>query len=757
MKNITATPPVHRIGNLRILTASAAALLASFAGARGQAINISAAGPYAQNFNLLPTAAGTNWADNSTIPGWYARADTNATTATLPLPIGIYNGGSAVVSGFLSIGDTGNTERALGARPTTTNYGMVIMGALFRNTSGGPLAVGDIQYNGELWFTQQTSPNVDGFQFFYQISSAPITNLGGFTVNNGNTYAANAAVADPGWTRFAALDYSDTNAAGATALATPVVKTIKFALGVTLQNNEYLMLRWRNPNDTAGDAVMGIDDLTVAFTAAPKIYNLGHSVGGTAPNGVLAVSPNLYWLSGTLPVGLATGDSIAFSQDITTGLGTALITAPAAVTVGTITLGNTIGDYTLKTDADVTTTGFTGTGTRALRKTGTAAIVVTGPSTGNAGLIFDAGSIKLDSTTGGGLSGPISTTTGVLSTGGITVMGTGTGSATIGGGATDTTGNTYVGTTTVASGNLIANKLAGTTAIPGDLVVQAAGTFRYSGNTDGNQIADTSKITIDGGAFGDITAAGVNPTNPGPAETVTDVTLTANGGNFSSGRAVFTATGAFRVLAGKALAHRAGTITANEVEIGATGSIDLDGGSTTAVTGYSRLTVGGGGLVLTSGTINLNSHASVASATSVGSILTLNGDVTSVGTSKILDIRDAIMTAAVATVDLGGTARGFDVTGQLTIGSSTAPLPLTNGGVVKNGTGNLTITGSNTWTSLDINSGTVSVGDIPPPSPALGGDPVFGDTGSPAAVPEPGALSLLAAGLLGTLGRRARK
>ncbi len=753
MKNNPSASSSDRIGKLPILTASAVALLASFAGARGQAISISGVTTYTQNFDTLPTTAGTDWTDDSILPGWYARTDV-LTPPTLPaLPIGIYDGGAAVTSGLLSIGNSASTERALGARPTSVNYGMVVLGALFQNTSASALAVGDVDYNGELWFTQATANNRDGFQFFYQISAAPITALDPFLVNNGATYAANAAVSDIGWTRFASLDYSDTNATAGAALAAPVIRNIKFSLGVTLLPNEYLMLRWRNPNDAAGDAVMGIDDLSVSFTAAAKVYNLGHTVGG-APDGVLAVSPNLYWLSDTVQDGFATGDSIAFSQDITAGPGTATITAPAAVTLGRITLSNTIGTYTLQTSGDVTATGIVGTGTQALRKSGAGALVLLGQSTGNAGLIFDEGSITLDSTAGGSLSGAISTTAGVLSTGGITVTGNGVVSAAIGGGSGDTTDNTYVGTTTVASGSLVANKAAGVIAIPGDLLVQTGATFRYAGNNAGNQIADTSSITIDGGTFGDVTAAGANPTNPGASEIVAGLTLTANGGNFSTGRATFTTTGAFRVLAGTALAHRAGAIVAEEVAVGA-GSIDLDGGSTTAGS-QSRLTVGAGGLTLTGGTINLNSHAGVSSATSVGSIVMLNGDVTSTLTSNILDLRTAAMTAAIATVDLGGAERVFDVTGNLTIGTDPAPIPLTNGGVVKDGTGNLTVTGSQTWTALIINDGVVTLGATPPPSPAL--ENTFGevDAGASQAVPEPGALSLLTVGLLGYFGRRRR-
>jgi hypothetical protein len=747
------------IGSLRIRSVSAAVLLASIAGVRGQAISIPGVGTYTQDFNTLPTSAGVNWTDNGTLPGWYAQTDTLASPT---LPLGIYDGGAAVVSGLLSIGNSASTERALGVRPTSTNYGTVILGALFQNTSGSPVSIGNVEYSGELWFTQATANNRDGFQFFYQVATNPITSLTPFTVNNTATYDANAAVSDAGWTRFTSLDYSDINGTAGGALVTPVSRNIKSFLGITLQPNEYLMLRWRNPNDTAGDAVMGIDDLSVSFTGTPKDYNLSHTVGG-APDGMLAVSANPYWLSGTTPVGLASGDSIAFSQDITAGSGLVTITAPAAITLGTLTLGNTIGTYTLKTDADVRVSGIIGTGIQALRKTGAAALILTGQSSGNAGLIFDEGSIKLDSANGGSLAGAISTEAGITSTGGITVIGTGVGTAAIGGGTSDVVDNTYVGTTTVASGNLVVNKAAGVIAIPGDLVVQAGATFRYAGNNVGNQIADTSIITIDGGTFGDVTASNTNPANPGAAEIVAELTLTPNGGNFSSGRATFMVTGVLRVLAGTALAHRAGTIIATEVEVGA-GAIDLDGGSTTAGS-PSRLTVGFGGLTLRSGTINLNSHASAVSATSVGSILTLDGDVTSTGTSNIFNLKTAVMTAAEATVNLGGIERAFNVTGSLTIGTDAAPIALTNGGLVKDGSGNLILTGSQTLTSLTINDGVVTLGATPAPGPAAGveigmNDPLldngFGDVTSAEAVPEPGLLSLLAVGVLGLFSRRRR-
>ena len=130
-----------------------------------------------------------------------------------------------------------SSERSLGTRPTTNSYGTILIGALFRNTSALPLAVGNVEYNAELWFTQATANNLDGYQFFYQIGTSPITSLNPFTVNNTATFAANASVDDVGWNRVATLDYSDSNATASLALATPIVKNIKAPLNVTLQPN----------------------------------------------------------------------------------------------------------------------------------------------------------------------------------------------------------------------------------------------------------------------------------------------------------------------------------------------------------------------------------------------------------------------------------------------------------------------------------------------------------------------------------------
>ena len=775
MKKIASSSSIVPVKELRILTASAAALVAALlpapqAGA--QFISLTGSTNYTQNFDVRLGLGTSAWTDDSTIPGWHAGINSNSTGDGNVQE----SDGSVALSGLLNLGTTGATDRALGSKATSTNnFANIAFGVLFKNNSAFTLDITNISYVGELWRTNTTATTglAEVWTTFTKISPTVFTDVepgaSSATANVGTFTAAPAAlnwssptITPPG----SPLNGNDP--------ATLAVRTRSADPNLRVAPGEFFMFRWVDSNLGGTDGHQGIDEFSINFLELPNnlVYNLGHTVGG-APNGVLAVSPNQYWrLSGITPAGLATNDPIAFSEDITTGAGTATVTAPAAVTLATITLANTIGTYTLKTDANVTTTGLNGsvfgvgTPSQPLRKTGTAALVITGPSLGNAGIILDEGSIHLDSTVGGTLSGAISTTTGVLSTGGIVVTGTGATAAIIGGGALDTVGNTYVGTTFVgttspaATGNLVANKPTGTIAIPGDLIIAAGSSFRYSGNTIGNQIADASNVTIDGGSFGDVTAANTNPTNPGAAETVTSLTITANGGNFSSGRAVFTTNGPFTVLAGKALAHRAGTIAANSVAISGTGSIDVDGTSTT-VGSESRLTVGPGGLTLIGGTINLNSHAGAPAAAapfSVGSILTLNGDVVSTGTSQIVDQKTANMATSATTVDLGGADRAFDVTGTLAIGSGAAGIALSNGGVTKNGTGNLILTKSMTLNSLTINGGVVTFG-APPPSPApgaeFGGDDLGGG-GSPAAVPEPGTLGLLAAGAAGLLRRRRR-
>jgi fibronectin-binding autotransporter adhesin len=226
------------------------------------------------------------------------------------------------------------------------------------------------------------------------------------------------------------------------------------------------------------------------------------------------------------------------------------------------------------------------------------------------------------------------------------------------------------------------------------LTIEAGGTFRYLNNNVSDQILDSASVTINGGTFGE--PANAAPTNPGATDTIANLTI--NSGSFGSGRNAtilpFTITGALKVNGGVALAQRGGVISAQTVEIGG-GSVNLDGGSATAAQ-ESRLDVGSGGLKLASGTINLNSGPSTIAAGSQGSIVNLNGNITSTGNSRFVRLNTTEL-APKARIDLGGFDRIFEVTGNLEIGAPGAPVEIANGSLTKTGPGNLILGGDNTY------------------------------------------------------------
>ena len=274
--------------------------------------------------------------------------------------------------------------------------------------------------------------------------------------------------------------------------------------------------------------------------------------------------------------------------------------------------------------------------------------------------------------------------------------------------------NTYTGLTTVSGGNLVLSKTSGINAIGGNLLVALGGTVSY-GTTVGqlaDHIPDGASITINGGTFGSGAGATLVAPTTGVVDTVGSVTV--NSGSFLTGRSPagvqipFTVNTDFKLLGGTGLVQRGGGLSAKSVQLSAT-VLDLDGGSTTAGQ-QSHLTVGTDGLSLAGGTINFNAGPSAITATSVGSIVTLNGNVTSTGTSTLARSNPTLSSA---TVDLGAGTRTFNVTGTLAIGATGATISLTNGGLLKTGTGTLILAGTSTYAGgATIDNGTLRIDGV---------------------------------------------
>ena len=270
-------------------------------------------------------------------------------------------------------------------------------------------------------------------------------------------------------------------------------------------------------------------------------------------------------------------------------------------------------------------------------------------------------------------------------------------------------GNTLSGTATVNAGTLVLSTASGVNAIGGNLVIEAGGTVAY-GTTTGqlsDHIPDTASIFIHGGTFG----SGAGNTRAAPTAGVSDVVanVTMTGGTFLSGRvsspvAPFTITNSLAASGGEILVQRAGIVSANSVDVSGAAVLNFDGGS--AVSGLeSRLAVGSGGIRLDGTTVNMNAGPSAIAASSLGSVVILNGNVTA--TSVVTFNRISTQTALRAQIDLNGADRTFNVTGTMTVGAIGATVDVVNsgttpGGIIKTGPGNLVLAGTNTY-----NGGTV--------------------------------------------------
>ena len=562
---------------------------------------------------------------------------------------------------------------------------------------------------------------------------------------------------------------------------------------------------------TGTKAIAGGTGLTKTGAAKVTITNTNSFTGPVSVSGGGTLSVNSVSDAGS-------NSALGAGTTITLDGGTLEFTGAIGSTNRPITLGASGG--TVSADPLTSTLSLTGvvSGT-GLTKSGAGKVVLTTATNTYTTTLISAGTLQIgdgitNGTLGSGIitndatlafNNPLAQTVGTeivetdpfLKKGALTKTGNGI-LVLSGGGA-----NTYGGTTTVSGGILILSKTSGVNAIGGDVVVETGGTVSY-GTTAGqlqDHIIDSAKITVNGGTFG--SGAGNPAAGPTPGISDTVASVAVSSGVFLSGRGAtvapatrptpFVVAGAFEMMGGTALVSRGGGLTANSVTIASPAVMNLDGGSTTP-DNQSRLTVGAGGLTLTGATINFNAGPSAVSATSVGSVINLNGNVTSSATSTLARLNPTAP-VAVAVVDLGAAVRTFSVTGILTVAPDVgvAATDLAAAGILKNGAGKLALEGAQNYASLtndagrtDVSKGigtgtssvmanagevnfgasqtlaslavgngaVVSIGSPLPPAPE--GGPAFDAGLVGAAVPEPGSAALLLGGIATLLGARCR-
>ena len=216
------------------------------------------AGTYYQNFDsLLASGTANAWADNTTLPGWYA-AKTNGG------PVTTYRAGtgSATVGALYSFGASGSSERALGSLGSDTP-GNIAYAAVFTNDTGSAQDNVTLTYTGEQW---RNGGDVNQQNLFcdYQVSLSPLT----LDADTGGA-----------WLPLPALDFygptfSDTSSAldGNNPTNRQTFANVVLT-GVTVQPGEILVLRWLDLNDAGGDHGLAIDDLTVVFPGVIPVTN----------------------------------------------------------------------------------------------------------------------------------------------------------------------------------------------------------------------------------------------------------------------------------------------------------------------------------------------------------------------------------------------------------------------------------------------------------------------------------------------------
>ncbi len=607
---------------------------------------------------------------NGLVPNGGANSVTVNVTGALPI------GARPLVDYAGTIGGTGFGSFKLGTVPSRT------IASLVNNTTNTTIDLNVTGVDSPLWSGAQSS----------EWSTNTIAGAKNWVLNSNNATTTDFLVAD----KVVFSDFGTTT--------TPDISVADVApsdVNFTNINKNYTL--------TGSKAITGATGITKTGTGSVTISNTNSFTGPVAINGGTIAVASVANNGTNSPLGAGT----ALSLDG----GTLDFTGPTASTNRVVTVN--AGGGTINSANTLTVAGNTA-GAGVLKKTGPGTLVLSGTANAHADTLISAGTLQVGD--GAANAGTLGTgtvtnntalvfdhTNAVTNTSTLTGAGTlekkGSGALTLGG----TTANTNLGVTTVTAGTLIAGKTVGLNAIGGDLIISTGGTFRYAGNNVSNQIPDTASVTLNGGTFGD--PAILAPTNPGATDTIANLTI--NSGSFGSGRNIpvspFTITGALHVNGGTALAQRGGAIDATTVVVNG-GTINLDGGSTT-VGQESRLDVGTGGLTLTSSSIGLNAAVSALTATSVGSIVKLNGNVTTTGASAFTRSNTATV-GPKAIIDMIASAIIYDITGTLDIGTTASPVSVQGtGGLTKSGAGALNLSGINTYTGATvINAGTLTLG-----------------------------------------------
>ena len=236
-------------------------------------VSMSSTGNYTQNFNTLATTGSSiAWANNNTIVNWYSQRTGSGTTYSADSGTG--NSGT-----IYSYGTSNNADRALGTIGSgNAAAGNFAHGVLLRNISG--IAITDIKvsYTLEQW-RNGGNTTANTITFWYKISSSTISALNPNN-NNGWTQVTGLSLSSP-------INTSTSAALDGNASANKVSASDVSIPSLSLADDDYLMLKWEDPDHTGSDHGLAIDDVTISWSILQNTTYTTLWSNGTGPTASL--------------------------------------------------------------------------------------------------------------------------------------------------------------------------------------------------------------------------------------------------------------------------------------------------------------------------------------------------------------------------------------------------------------------------------------------------------------------------------------
>jgi len=267
----------------------------SAASSNAAVLYTSVSSTYAESFDsLAATGTALTWANDTTLPGWYAyksnaaagggairdagpwSALTQYATSDGSLSTGFYSfGGSAT---YPSVNP--DSDRALGSVPGGSPWGDIVQALVLQNKTGQTLTQFTLSYAGEQW-KAGAGGGTRWQDFDYKVSATfnPDTDLPGNVVAGYNLTGVDTVNPFLDFSGGGGSAVYDGNTASHRQLKSETVAGINWA------PDDYLILRWWHDNAAGSDHGLAVDDLS--FVATPEPATIALMVAG----GLLAMRP----------------------------------------------------------------------------------------------------------------------------------------------------------------------------------------------------------------------------------------------------------------------------------------------------------------------------------------------------------------------------------------------------------------------------------------------------------------------------------